>query len=634
MTTLKMTLEFDQWDENLLAPEYAETNPQLWCWLDRNFERQPTKLLLKPGQTHVAVIEGKARTPSLPVSAMIGLQLFVDTHSEQGMRCTVDAGTDFIPVSQVHDRMRAHGNYGQNIEFVMRTAGNQIKGRLRARVTKMETDQEGALTWTASQLSWPLIGDLREQRNTLDRMVGDHVDMTKKMVMTKLREQSELTDRIRVPYYIGETGFELTRGVPLPAEAFLMAEIPSSNPAFWENAYKVALRRHSIQESQFGRLKPATKARLMVSMCTYVAQSLPYIGDRVNRNTRTGRYTRNGEQGYENFAQGLVTGSGDCEDSSDTILVTHEALGEADLSQCSSQIQELQAISRNYSTFMCLDSVTSAAVGGQGKGIGAHMNVFFLPNDWMEKAIRRGDARVANRLPFDRLEKQAGLPVLTGEGTGIFESTETGDLLVAQHKFINNMPSLQAWKRPIVHKQGTESPFYLSMLTGTTRAFYRLGSPAIAFTFADARTHIRGVHFEDMENASDAVEIVGHPVMRPDLLRICEEATKIRVPPNPLHLGTSVRGERPENKFALKTCKRIQGAVRALNRRPLRPGVAPVWAQLPVEHLTSQDADRIIMDVQRIPAIYDVDYRIVPTADAFSDNLVVDFYIDPSLVSH
>lgn len=625
----RVNLELAHFDSSLLAPQWSESNPEVWVWLDRNFEREPVKLNLKEddGNARYSIqVTGESKTVGqIPASAKICFQLFTETHSENGFRCKVDAGTNYIGLAELKAAHKRRQPWQKEIEFKMRTVGNLVKGRLRVRLTGLE------MASGCKMVANPLIQAGFGAQQIADKLTG-YIQQTID-VAQQLPEASPGTERIRVPAYLGETGFELVQGAPLPAAAYMLYEVPKSNPLFWDNAFKCVMRRHGLHESEFDNLSHADRARCMAGVCCFVAQSCPYVGDHVDRNQRTGRYMKNLQTAIENFGQACVTWSGDCEDLAQAIMTTHESLMQADLSNSSKPLQQIQALAHEYATFMCLDSVTSAAVGMSAQGIGAHMNVFFLPHAYCKAAIARADPEAAARLPFNPAYLRQDLPVLTGEGTGLFESTAVGDQLADFRKSVYGMRSLASFKKPIVHKQGTTSSFYKAALVGFTRNFYRQGSPEMAFWFSSQQGRrgslARGAEFPELESNSSRIALVPQPTMPQDVMRLCEEGVKVRVPPNNLML-TEARVPPPVE--VAEQCQQLQAQIRALGRQPSRPGLPGVSVQLPADMFTAKDVQNIMADVQRNAAIYDFQFHFEPVVDGVSDNLRMEFFADPSTV--
>jgi len=621
---VSVSLILSDFDSSFLAPEWVESQPELRIWLDRNFIRKPVSLKLNDhdkSQSYKVELQGSYEGANITNTAAIGFQMFVRTRSEQGLMCTVDAGTDKIDIQDLlaHSEKMSGEVYEKELTFTVKSASNAVKGKIKAKLETMNLSG-------ASLVANPLIGDVVDKKKISSELLA-YIESTVKTGKSRFKERASILSRIRVPAYLGEAGLEMTDGVPLPSAAFVMYEIPDSSLPFWQNAFKVALDRHNISLRMFTRLSDPDKARCMLSTVTYVAQSLPYIGDHLNRNSRVGRYMKNLETSIENFGQALVTWSGDCEDLAQAIMVVHEALMKADLSEGYPELQEIQQLGNQYVSFMCLDSVTSAAVGGQGKGFGAHMNVFFLPQGYVKDCISRDNNGPVDRLPFDERYMRRDLPVLTAEGTGLFESTEIGDEFADYRRQVYTMPALASFKKPIVHKYGTDSRFYDSALVGFTRHFYKQGSDRIAFWFSTPNS-VRGVKFRNLEANSNDVVLVAQPALPDRVKAVCEESVKIRVPPNELTLT----GDKSKVSVP-KHLEWVRNEIKALGRNPTASDLPVVSVQNPIDSFTEKDASDILRDVKSRTTIYDMDYHFERVVDGVPDNLRLQFYCDPNLSS-
>lgn len=624
-----VVLEMSDFDDSFMAPHWAESEPEMYAWLDQNFDTRKQLVRLEPMRDrrgrYLVRLRGKPRYGGrIPMNARIGFQMFVTTHNDQGYRCKVDAGVDSMLLTE------AQVGSTKELVFKMKTAKDYIKGKIRVKVKEVNLGEGITVDGQC------LIGD------------ADHAEFVGQEIMQYIQEtihcsknlgdKSEILSRIRAPAYLGETGFELTNGTPLPSAAFMMYQVPISNEAFWKNSYEVVMQRHGLRPSDFANLREEDKARVMLQMSVYLPQSLPYIGDHINRNRRVARYQKYLEGAIENFGQSSVTWSGDCEDLAQGIMTTLESMQQMNFSpQIGGPYKEIQGIARNYTSFMTLCSVTSAAVGQSSQGIGAHMNVFMLPNSYVKECIQRGSPEIANQFPFNPAYMRRDLPVLTGEGTGVFESTKIGDTMQRQRQLINSMPSMSCFKKSIVHKQGAASSFYLGALTGFTRKFYKDGYPAIAFWFAD-ENGCRGVKFTDLEQKSDKIRLVAQPMMSDTLLEICKEATKIRIPPNDLTIGANGNAKdlelSPEQREdVLVMCKNIQNQVHNLERSPKNKKAPGISVQIPASMFRKTDVEAIVADVRRNSSIYDMNYYLEKTVDGVSDNLRLEFFVDSANTS-
>jgi hypothetical protein len=630
MSTVRVRLELGPFDNTHLAHAFAESNARVQGWHDNNFKRRAVKLSLageNASQVHEMVLEGTAVKPAIPDSAAIGFGLMVDTRNHAGIHCTVDAGTDYILLSSAV--VGASGT----LEFRVRSADNLLKGVLPYKVVESNVESLG-IPFTKSALVQAGVGDVGAVSELLTTYIRKTIAHEQ-----RFKDPSEVLSRIRVPAFIGEAGLERVQNVPLPACAYAMYETPESNVECFENMFVSTLLKHGISQDEFKTLTRRDKARCLMAVSSMVAQSFPYIGDSVNRNHRDGRYQESLKQSCENFGDAFCTHSGDCEDLASAIMMVHSALQRADLSQTKMEgLKELQQISKHYSMVLCLDSVTSAAVGQSAGAIGAHMNVFGIPNQYLSECITRYNPTVARRWPFDQRYMDAGLPVLTGEGTGLFETTSYGDTHAAARSLINSMPGIEAFGKEIVHKEGEDSTFYRKTLTGYTRAAYEKGSGYIGLTFVNHKGE-RGVDFIDLENSHDGVKIAPHPLLDDEVRAICEEAVAIRVPPDPLVLTVDAKRDAADplwfmgddEKQSWEIANKLVADVSALNRTTAHPA-ATAWieAQAPINIFSQNDADKVLSAVRAAPGIVSVRATYERVMDGVPCNLRLGFYCDPT----
>lgn len=95
--------------------------------------------------------------------------------------------------------------------------------------------------------------------------------------------------------------------IPLPAAAYMRYEIPETNQAFWDNAFKTVMERDGLSVHDFDALSQDDKASMMIKTNVFLVQYLDYISDTVERNNRHSLYQARLKQGYENFGDPLVS---------------------------------------------------------------------------------------------------------------------------------------------------------------------------------------------------------------------------------------------------------------------------------------------------------------------------------------
>ncbi|HEY9818429.1 MAG TPA: hypothetical protein V6D20_21855, partial [Candidatus Obscuribacterales bacterium] len=280
------------------------------------------------------------------------------------------------------------------------------------------------------------------------------------------------TERIQAPYDISESGLEFTGGVPLPAMAYVKYETPKSNGRFWDNALEVVLRREQPAQrpEDYMKMNHTRQAQTMALICVYVAQYLDYISDEVDRNTRFKRYLNQLKQGYENFGDAGVTWSGDCEDTGMMIAATFDSLAEATLegSRYKDVFKHMQQkVMPYYIPLMSLDVVHGAKVSDDTEQVGAHLNTMFVPTHYFKRCLEKSKSgrAISKKVHWPSLEahKKEDWPTLTGEGTGMYgplgllaEEHEV-DAIAKQRALVYGMPSLDGFKKDLVHEHGTPS---------------------------------------------------------------------------------------------------------------------------------------------------------------------------------
>jgi hypothetical protein len=437
-------------------------------------------------------------------------------------------------------------------------------------------------------------------------------------------ERSATHARIRIPAYLGGPGLEMTRGMPLPAAAFMLYEVPKSNEQFWQTGFRMVMRRDGHALSDWHHLDIGEKAQVMKETICYVPQYLPYKGDTINKNTRFKSFMRKLVTGSEDMESAYEKGSGDCED-----LTQAEGMGleafigmQFDERTTHPALREMQEIARNYSAGMVLCSVTSAAVGGANDAeqhLGAHMMDLLIPNHTLKELVSRGDAKVADRLPFDHRYMRTDLPVMEAEGTGIYFSRKNATVGAQVRQDLYKEPCFASMKTPIFHEFGTRSPFYREAMTMFVPDFARRGAGFVGFWFRDARDNMRGVKFEDLENQRPNAQLVPHPEIPADVMAQMQEDVKIRVPPEPLVITGDVTAI---EHMTHPEAQRIVDTVSSWNRSSADPR-KDIPAAVYTRHnlLDAKSADGIIQTLRRKQGVYKVTYQTEPLMDGESPGL-------------
>ena len=452
------------------------------------------------------------------------------------------------------------------------------------------------------------------------------------------------TGNVRVPIYYGDVG--MFRRVPLPAAAFMLFQTPRSNLLFWTNIVEVCLRRDGQNVNDVLMMNTTQKARLMVESCCAVVQALDYIGDLFDQNKRFTqkvegwlkgspdvKYDPKRVSGCERFGDALRDGTGDCEDLALAIVMIFTSLLDAWRAGMFSAnpkllyLVHLCEIALQYVPLITLDSVTAAAIKideerGKRK-LGAHMAVKFLPAIYVKECVERATGQRCV-LPFYPFSADAqDLPVLVGEGTGMFEcwGIETDPISGERVCVYRNMPSLGFAKKPIVHPPGVASTFYVGSMIALTNYWFNmpatmnppnLGGLWLGYVgdYSDpsvgpADTFQRGVQFIEMENKSPRMCILPQTIFSDRLMAWMRVATRIRVKPRNLYLTPQGMSAQPEVEPTLEHLVKFaasMGRVSTVQQEPV-----PVYIRS--HQLTPLVTKKLLSDISRLPFITDVRYQ-------------------------
>ncbi len=373
--------------------------------------------------------------------------------------------------------------------------------------------------------------------------------------------------------------------MPLPAVAFLLAEVPTSNDHFWVNALSTVMSRDDLKIEDWNRLNIKGKARATIHTLCYEAQYLDYIGDTVDRNTTrksvpTGGNSRYGIGArYVPYNPQLVTpcenfggefSSGDCEDLAFVNLSsTNSLLDHTFEKNCPhrSIMIEMQKIAEQYVDPLSLDVVRGAQVADQVDNFGAHMNDNYIPvpkfKEWLETT--REGRLLSKELNWPEPHPEADdLPFLVGEGTGLYECYGLEHPQVELMAYVYTASSLEGFKKPITRQPGKSGGFMFASLIGMTDYFYRRGAKTpMGFWYGKVQSSgkiSRGVKYEDMmvENGNMGVAIKPHPPVTAQVMAQIEEFTLRRIPRDPLILTEVPSSSRRHHNSKLDfVCKSI-----------------------------------------------------------------------------
>jgi len=177
------------------------------------------------------------------------------------------------------------------------------------------------------------------------------------------------------------------------------------------------------------------------------------------------------------------------------------------------------------------------------------------------------------------------------------------------------MPSLESFKKPIMHSRDRVGSFFVGSLVGMTDYFYKRGAGTPhSFWYATKQPNgevTRGALYEDMVNHPDKVAIVMHPPVPKQVMQRIEEQIRLRVPPNPLAL-TEKGINRPKTHPQLE---RVKLAVEKKALKLSAPMKPPVAVYLRPHQLRPDIINQMVTDFTSSGSVYRVDYHLEPITD-------------------
>lgn len=607
--------------KNELSPN--EHKPVILCYLDARWDREATRVDLSRGKPQTVKLTGKLphSLTEVPVTAGIGFASFAWRANEFGNPCLLDTGVTHMYLKDIEAGLkRGNGTFTQNLKLLMNTADRFEKGEIQ--VTFQEKHFNPNVRIAAEHIGVDI-------GNSMIEYIQGNL-----MAEQRMRDTIPGTERMRVPYDMSESGMQSTRGEPLPAVAYVLAETPKTNTLYWENAFENVMRRDN---AKWNRLTLEGQARATVLMISYCAQYLDYVGDTIDRNVRQVEYgkrcglfhdkqnnkfvvTKDLVQGYENFGDAITTWSGDCEDLATAIAQCKTAFEKHEFPKGPEydKFRFMQTISRQYVNPLSLDVVHGAQVN-QVAALGAHMNDNFIPiRQFVDELNRTVEGRRLTK--SIQVEKMLDLPFMIGEGTGMYEPLGTdvyeavatvgagigkaiplGNIM----RYVYQCPSLAMFKKPIPHKKTQIGNFFVGSLVGMTPYFYQRGANApLSFWYCTQNEDgelTRGATYQDMIFHPEKVALRPQPDVPKPVMGIIEEAIKLRVPPRPLVL--SKRGEHRTNKHLDRV---VQGIARLKRPLPTQNVCVPVYMR--PHQLNARVADQIVSDFTQLEHICKVDY--------------------------
>lgn len=315
------------------------------------------------------------------------------------------------------------------------------------------------------------------------------------------------------------------------------------------------------------------------------------------------------------------------------------------------QILKIQEIANQYIGVMSLDTVTAAAVkddrddskaASHKRQLGAHIKANFLPAKWVKSRIEKGTKDMAGMVigagingsvqelvsqvigssidgsktllwkPFTAYADD--LPVLIGEGTGMFQTlgVECDPIQGERVEVYTGLPSLAAFKKSIVHKPGAESSFFVGSMVGFTSYWFDMGLNISGMWLGysgDANVSNpgkfqRGIHFKHLATKSEAISILPHPPFSDNVMAWMRRQTRIRVPPRALVLTPEGVAKHPVENA---TINELVTFTASMNRkRTVQQDAVPIYMQ--PHQLVPDVVNALKRDIQRDSKVTGMSY--------------------------
>lgn len=589
-----------------LAPAFIENQPKIEAFFSSEIDCKPVeiKLLDKGNQVYEVTVCGRVDLrQKFPINAKLVFASFCTTYNDTGAPCVVDAGTAFIPLVDILNHTQ--GVYTKDVTLLMHSVDNYEKGRFKFTARSKDFKLGRAeLPPTNAPIGY------KADCKRVDEEMATYLNHVMGIEM-KMGLSIKGTENIRCPFYYGQAGMESTT-VPVPAAGYCMFKTPKSNAHFWKNALITVLDRENKHISDFEHMDIVHQARVWSEMMVLQTQYFDYMGDKIDKNTRATRYDPNKREGCEVFGTSGFTKSGDCEDHANHILQTCASCRGADM-EGDADLLRIQAICRQYVPLMSLDVVTAAAVGDDLDSAkkGAHMKVTFAPAPYVKACLKRA-APMGQKgtLPFVKEETWSGdLPVLIGEGTGMFEPYGVQDPVGNERSYVySKCESLKAFKKPIMHLIGAPSAFFIGSLLGFTDYWFELGANVGGLWFgyrSSSNIMDRGVLFVDLARRNDNVCILTHPPIPPRVMSRMREAVALRIPAKDLTLS-----ENPQHPKRNKHLDTLIADVQITRKNDLEPYQDPVSFYVKDYQLTPVVVGPMMKEFATLKRIVKVDYKL------------------------
>lgn len=581
----------------------TEIHPRIACFLDSSFKRKSKVVHLKQVGNRFQVQVTGVSTEEPGRNSALCFQYMAWRANGNGNPCLLDVGTAHVTFDEIYKGIRQHQTFKKDIDMIMHTANNLNKGTFRITIDEKNFDAPSYRQ---------VLGDpINVQKNGLKQYSEDVLTMEQQM-----QDLLKGTENMRMPFDYSESGLQSTGGIPLPAVAYVLCETPESNTMYWTNAYNNIMKRDGLKPEEWNILSLVGKARTTVLTCCYISHYLDYVSDTVDTNIKGQLYKPQGVRPYENFGDALAMFSGDCEDLASVILQCVNSFISHNFPKDSryDKFREMQTIAKSYVPALSLDTVKGAQVSDQVQNLGAHMNTNFIPatmfRDWIENT--REGRRQTESLPWGKEYQKEELPFLVGEGTGMYEPLGFDYPMMDIMQYVYRAPSLNSFKKPILHHKQETGPFFLGSLVGLTDYFYRRGASAPTgfwYTTKQGTTLKRGVLYEDMmKEDHEKIAIKLHPEVPPAVMKDINVAISRRIPPRPLILTKT--HDHVHNK-------QLDYIVANIGQLKRPPGPKSQYVPLYVRphQLTDNVANRMVDEFGRLNRIWKVEYDLESITD-------------------
>lgn len=587
-----------------LAPSVEEWGFETRVYFTRHFKRAPVTVRLKEGESKQVTVEGElpaALRGEIPPTAAVCFAATALHLNDHGIPVKVDIGTSHIMLSEIEKSFgdAARGPRPQGV-FMGTT---RPTGRGRSDVLPFQKDVRLQMRVVRDNVSKATI-----RASLVQRAVGDSlrfvplkvgatavIERMEEYINELYHEEMSMkntipgTDNIRCFLNLAEEGTQLTQ-VPVPAFAYVQAEVPSSNALFWKNALSNVLAREGYTCNDFlHNMNKQEQSRIAFLLMDYPITIMPYIGDAVYRRRRSAQAAINAVFGDDNNGSGkepndnwgvcLALLGGDCEDLALGITVVGRSLkdylknnnthkgsaaaptptggskdamssrgaaggspGATGGAEWEMSLVRINEIMDQYVPLMSLCVVHGAkADDNSTMPKGAHMAVVGLPVHYFKSCLEGTEEgrTLSKQLPWPaKIDTEYETNI--GEGTGMLDPRGYRDTKAHVRAYLHRGRYFNTLKHPMVQEHGAESPFFLGALQGYTRYFADRGAGdgVGAFWYTDSsRGNQRGALYTDFTNERKNVNV--RPMLEPpdEVQYLIREANSFAIPPEPLVLS-------------------------------------------------------------------------------------------------